>query len=350
MARNPENVLSRVTYAYKKHIKYMLNDLDTKFKEFSKNRELYEQLIINNADKVYSNPVLKTILNHRKGVIYSTADIEELFPNKDTRYKITNNKEFITYVASPSEENNILIPNMYTNFKKFVIFEHNTIQKIKEYQAMDIGYSTLFYLVSNLFKLAGKYILVNRAGISLPHRIILSIKGKSRLRNKIKYNRNIKKIDWNESFNTLKAIAKEDKPDIYNLFETDKIVKNKFIDMMRPYVYNKYNNPNGKKWLVTDDKEWDFWVIISHKYSKLPNLHKYNIVPSNYISPSVTDKLDIPRKQSEFAKLTEYPEDVIDTEHLGMRDKLRMLERYYSQYCFTTFKHNITDDLHPNKF
>lgn len=348
--RRLDNVLSKVVLGYTKYINVILKDLDEKFVEFSKNRDMYQKLIIKNADKVYANPTLKTILAHREGVIFSTRDIEDLFPNAETRYSLSIKDEFKDIVASVEPGDNILIPNMYAQFKKYVIFEHNTILKIKEYQKISISNRSLYNLTSSIFRIASKYILTSKSGITLPNKITISVKGKSRLRNKIKYGRNINKIDWNKSFMTLLAIAEQDQPLIYDAYRNKRIVKNQLIEQMRPYVYNKHTNPTGKKWLVNDGKEFDFWIVINHKYSKLANLFKYNIVPSNYISPSVVDKLEIDRKQSEFAKLTEYPEDVIDTEHLGLRDKLRMLERYYLPYCFKTFKHNITDDIHPNKY
>ena len=336
--------LKLVCNEYDRVVKSKLEDIESEIEQVRRNRKLYEQLILRTESKVYPNNVITAIKNHKIESGYHRHKINKMFANlmysRDNRHLAT-----IELVPNHDEEG-LEILSQYSNFKEFATREALLETRYELYSSIALSERTLKYLFNTMLKFGARYIFETGERLSLPHNILLRIKGKRR---KIKERMDKfkskfymkKKIDWNESMKTLIAIGEELAPELTSRYNERRINKREFIQEMKPYVYNKDTNPDGKRWLVDDNKEHDFWLVIDDTFCNLDGMKDYKIEPSNYISPKVVNDLGIPRKQSEFMKTVTCVHDIIDTEYLGMRDKIMMLEKYDLDYCLKTFNNDI---------
>ena len=131
---------------------------------------------------------------------------------------------------------------------------------------------------------------------------------------------NKRKIDWNESLTLLKSIIKEENKELYDKYIAKSITKKEFINLAKPFVYNKDTNPNGKKWLLSRTDDGSVWINWS-KPTNLPNYNLYSFTPTNFIH---TPK----RSQTEFLENVKSEEEIIESDLLGNRDKLNILYRF----------------------
>ena len=136
---------------------------------------------------------------------------------------------------------------------------------------------------------------------------------------KRKFNSQKRRIDWDKSFYVLESIAKDVAPDIYEEYTQKKILRNKFIDKMRPFVYSR-DNPNLPKWLV--DHVDDILPYIKVRINKWHKNHaSYIFIPTNFINDKV-------RSQVAFTDNCTDIKEILNTEIMGTRDKLFALCRY----------------------
>jgi len=139
---------------------------------------------------------------------------------------------------------------------------------------------------------------------------------------KNKPNLGIKKVDWGASLKYLKEKAAELDPSLLKKYEAKLISRDSFINSM-----SKYNI----KWHIYLDKEYSYWVDLHHRYCNNPNSHLYNIVPTNLVRNST-------RSQIDFTNQNGTVEQIIETDELGLRDKILALERVDEYYCTRTFE------------
>ena len=131
-------------------------------------------------------------------------------------------------------------------------------------------------------------------------------------------------VDWKESLDLLKLIAKNNQPDIYLKYINKKLTKEEFIASMKPHTYNK-DNTSLPRWLVyrTDNDNCWFWW---HKAeSNVANKSAYRFIPSNYINTEI-------RSQNQLLETMKSVDEIIEHPLLGNRDKLQMVTRFDKLY------------------
>lgn len=331
-----------VVEEYNRLIEAKLLSLNNELDKANRNRMLYQNLILKNEDKVYPNSVIRGINKHKLKSAYTRRAISLMFKSLisiNTR-KIDGAGSLVT---NQSEDNREIV-SYYTKFRKHAYKETALENKLYLYEQLRLPKSVIKFTFKTMLNYGARYLLLGNR-LQLPNNFSLIIRGKSRKKVYDKYGVPKKlKVDWAKSYETLEAIASSHSNITRELllrYKRKEITRKDFMNSMKPYVYNKTSNPNGKKWIVPDNKDFDFWLIMWSKFSKLDNLDKYHIEPSNYISPAVVSDLGIPRKQSEFMKLVKHVDDIINTKYLGLRDKIMMLEKYDVNYCLNTFENNI---------
>lgn len=341
---NTEGTLYKVSIEYNRLISEKIDKLNLQLVDVIRNREMFEKLILKYSSSVYKNPVLDHISKMHNSDFkhkYNKFKIEELYKNIQLANNCGHNKvvvKNIQLVTNYTDDNLKIIVNYYDSFKKCCILESTLILRIERYELLNINGVAIRYLFKNIFLYASYELFRSDKYLGLTNFIFIRITGKDRRKLRARFGTGNNKVNHGESFNTLKAIAKEDAPDIFNRFNTREIKKDQFIREMKPYVYSN-DNPNGKKWIVFDNKDFDFWLTIFTKFSNVEGVQHYNIVPTNYISPEVCK--DGKRDYKYVLSILKTGEDIITSKLLGFSNKLRLLERHYTEYCLNTFTHNI---------
>ncbi len=331
-----EGTIYLVPFNYSLLISKKLIMLNDKLSELTRNRKLYEKLVLDNEYDVIPNKILQGIKDKSKE-FYNKHDIYNMFRTTKLLSNSNNVANAETIVSNENNDGDRLILTYYEKFKRYVIKERFILDKIVLYNKLNLSENTLRYMFRNLFKFLSQYILQSMNGISLPHNILLKVVGKYNSDVFKKHKKVNIRINWNESNKTLKAIAENIQPAIYKSYTDGDLKWRQFVQAMKPFMYNKTSRPNAPKWLVHDTTDLNYWLVIMSRYSTLKGIQDYAIVPSNYIAPRVTSKLGIERKQSEFMKLVKKLSDIITTEYLGFRDKLAMLHKYDKDYCYKTY-------------
>jgi len=321
-----------VGFEYTSIINNKIELLKSKLEDATRNRKIYEKLILINKDKVYPNDILSYVSDvyHNKKQ-YNKFKIIELFNVKNGQYR--NKINSILYNNVSNDEFR-LIYSYYVNFMEYSILESNLDLKLEKYERLNISSATISYLFKIYFWYISIGLLRSRSKIQLPYNVNIRVYGKNPNNARKKYNNNSVSVDWGESLKVLINIAKEIKPDLYNAYINKNIKKKDFIQSMKPYVYNKELNPNGKKWIVKRDKDFNLWIVIWSRFSNLKNIRNYSIIPTNFIATK-------DRSQIQFANNVKSIDDIITSRELGFRDKLRVLERYDINYCLNTFDNDL---------
>jgi len=332
------SLLTLVPIAYSKVVNGKIKELTVEHESAIRNIKLYEKLVLKNEHNIYDTSVIN-LIRRTNGGKYDIEELnkiyEKLSVNITNRLNPENTKNIVRNFSKIDDK---IILTYLLKLKKYIILEASLYNRIRKYKQLNFSEETIRYVVKSMFKHISYKILLNRDGVILPLGIKLRIIGKSLSRKVKLYNNTKLRPDWGESFKTLLAIANEDAHDIYVKYNKGEIKKKEFVEHMKPYVYSK-DNPNGKKWIVYQSRDLNFWLVftIHNKNSNL--FDKYSIVPANGVS--IPAGSNIPRKQSEVIKLMKSVDDIIYTKYLQFRDKIAMIEKFDIEYCKRTFNYNM---------
>jgi hypothetical protein len=332
-----EGTIYLVPVEYQRLVGTKIRTLTARLKDARRNRKLYENLILKYEDKVMPNPILTGVKANVDIDYYNKQNIYDMFTTTKLLSDTNNVANVNLIVGNDRIDKNRIIVTYYEKFKRYVVLENTINTRLRKYAKLDISKWTLRYMFKNMLKYVAIFILETGKSFPLPNVIFLQILGKNKDVQLKKHNKISTTVDWKQSIDTLLAIAKDIQPTIYNDYITKKIVRKDFMYNMKPFLYHKEDRPNAPKWIVHSDKNLNFWLIVKTKYSQLINSNKYSIVPSNYISPRVVRELGIERKQSEYMKLVTSVNEIIESEYLGLRDKIAMLDKYDNKFCINTY-------------
>ena len=324
------DLISTVCSLYKENYDTKYNNLMLKIKEYDRLIKFYGILIIENKDKFYPSPIIDDIENcilAKKPVL--TRKVYLKMMNVDNNIH-TN---FTPMFCDPKNRDVIII-----YLDEFIKHYHSKIQTIKEISLLNkIKPATelnLQYFISRYYFYVQQSLLYGERYRLGTIQSSLFIYGKSR--RKKRYNNVLlrKTEDWGASLRYLKQQAETINPEAYNLYSKKYISKSEFLQRMRPFLYNKLTNPNGLRWIIYCNKEFDHWVIFRHTYASNKMIRMYSIIPSNYINHTSKSQID-------FTNNCKSVDDIITTEMLGFRDKLRGLERFDINFCLNTYKNDL---------
>jgi len=332
-----EGTIYLVQVEYQRLVRTKIRTLTISLKEATRNRKLYEKLILKNEDKVMPNPILKGIKANVDIDYYNKQALYDMFTTTKLLSDSCNVENVNLIVGNDRVDANRIIVTYYEKFKRYSTLENNLNTRIRKYNKLNLTDFPIRYMFKNMLKYVAIFILTTGKTFSLPHNLQLKILGKHRSNQTKLYNKVTTVIDWKASIDTLLAIAKDIQPSIYNAYTNKELLRKEFMLNMKPFVYDKIDRPDAPKWVVHSDKDLNFWLILKHKYSTLKDVNSYSITPSNYISPRVVRELGIPRKQSEYMKLVKDVKEIIHTEYLGLRDKIAMLDKYDNKFCINTY-------------
>lgn len=134
------------------------------------------------------------------------------------------------------------------------------------------------------------------------------------------------KVNWGESLKELEHIAYTQCDDSRKLladYKNQYINKYEFIKAMKVHSYDRIVNPGGRKWIIYYVDDATYWWHWSKSHCFIPNKTAYSFVPTNYVK--ATNGL---RSQLEYTKTVTKVEDILNTDKLGMRDKLFAIIRF----------------------
>jgi len=240
---------------------------------------------------------------------------------KNNRIIFKNDNEFkpIVYLLNTSIENRNNISNILTTIMnkrlelKELEEEVNYLSKI-----INVPYNIFKDIILSFNKYFIREVIMGQS---------MTFGSNTRSFKVMLFNRKFNRIpvDWNESLKTLLNIAKEQEEEglhtLYTDYSNKTIKKNEFIEKMKPFTYDKDNNPNGRKWIVART-ESQFAVIRWGGASRVGNSTKlYRFRPSNYINTKS-------RSQVEFAETAKTEDDILNSNLLGFRDKLNIMIRF----------------------
>lgn len=91
--------------------------------------------------------------------------------------------------------------------------------------------------------------------------------------------------------------------------------------------YDKYKNPDGVKYIVFFDREYDYWWDIRRIDKSIPNAVDFSFMPSNTVNiEHEPGKFNTPsRRKEDFLAKCETNDDIIDRVCIGTMNKLRFL-------------------------
>jgi hypothetical protein len=299
-------------------IKIALDDIAL----YTKNVNYFRNLLLHYQNEMYVNPIIKDLINSKGDVILSNksiAFIQGLINSNtlDSILKTSKNKDIIT----------IYFRGLITNYEKLIDsrYKYNSANKFK-----DIPEHVIFYLLRVFFNNVEHSLL--RGHSYRLNRVEAYIKIVRKPRKKKRYNNQIlrKTEDWGRSMKFLIEQSKDLDLETHNLYINKRITKRQFIQRLKPHLYSP-TNTKGLKWIFYSDREDDAWLILSHRYSSIPNIRHYSITPKNDISTA-------DQSQIKFTDECENIDEIIETKLLGLRDKIRALERFDPEYCNNTFK------------
>ena len=353
----------QIATEYYNIISIKIDDIKTKIAKVRRNLTFNEGIILDNEIHVYPNPILDYVKRIRnKQSNYNKYKIDELFKfdNDDVKYYSTNlnragdvNKVItniipIRYRTHAKDEIDLIetIIATYLNFYKYVLKYHDLHEELYKYEPLQLEDYAIQKFLRRYFTNAGELILrEHHAKFRVITGVYVYVFGKSRISsNRAHTEPKIRnKVDWGLTNKNLKEIAKDKFPEIYAKL-ADGLTKKAFYNQLKPYLYNKEDNPNGIHYLVYLDKDINHWLMVDTKYCKtkgksgLKGIRDFGIVPTNHIDTEA-------RSQIDFANNVKSVNEIIYNSKLGFRDKIRILERYDLRFCQRNYLNNIHNDL-----
>ena len=139
-------------------------------------------------------------------------------------------------------------------------------------------------------------------------------------------------VNWGDSLKLLKEIIKEKDINLYEAYINKDIKKYEFIELSKKYTYSPLN-PDRKKWIIYYTDDYMYVWHWSKGKARIANSGSFSFVPTNYIVTTT-------RSQLNFVNQAASKEDILNTNLLGMRDKLNCLLRYDKGY-YLKFRHDL---------
>lgn len=135
-------------------------------------------------------------------------------------------------------------------------------------------------------------------------------------------------VNWKESLLELEKIADREARHILSDYKHKLINKYKFIELMKPYTYDKNERPNAPKWIIYHEEPFSYWWYWDKNHCNIPNKTLYSFTPANYIHNPT-------RSQNDFLKTVKCKEDILNSTELGPRDKLQALLKFDPNHNLT---------------
>lgn len=248
---------------------------------------------MNSTQEIYKG-YLSFITNIKSELIDSVVELEVNKEHLDKRLKSFNNKVVTEITCRLVEDimssQKIVIRDLLKNKKK--------LENIDKYF---ISYE-VFKLILSTFNFEISKFILEGYQFALPG----TMKGKLFIR-EIDNNVNTR-VDWENSLKLKEHLLKEGKE-----------------------LYDKETNPKGIKWLVYHIQEFNYWWTWIRP-DTFSNYKYFSFKPSNGCNTKE-------RKQSLFLKTCTKKEDILNTTHLGNKDKLFALLKFDSSQ-FMKYRNN----------
>jgi hypothetical protein len=312
-------------------------DNSKRLKEANRDISYYGRLIMANREHMYDNPVLTALFNNKSldHIKLSRVDYDKIIQpvpfikgNIPTEY----NNKYSAYLKNGKYRDiiNVYMYGFVNSYKKKVAISKEIIESNKFLQ---VKHETLVYIIRRYF-LQVQIHLLTGGSYKFPG-IGATIKIYGKHKRKAKYNYQVLRptVDWGASFKYLIEQSEHLDKETFDLYKKKYITKSDFIRKMRPFLYS-YTNPKGLKWLLYSEKNFDLWLVLRTNLRKLDQLRMYSIVPTNFIN-------NLSKSQIDFTNNVKDISEIIETELLGFRDKIRAMERYDMEYCLKTFDNDI---------
>lgn len=279
---------------------------------------LFRDKLLKHSEQLYITSFIKAIAKLDSNL---TLD-EDLIR---TTLKTTNQYgSDLTFKSNPLYKNyTIIICNAYLNYLEQVKRKTELLKLIK-FTKPFITFLLRAYLFSvQLYILRGNMYYFSKINY------YLYIFGKSVIKKNKPIINNIKNVDWGASLRYLKDRAKEVDIELYNQYNSKFISKRQFIDSMAKYKI---------QWHIYQEKMFNHWIMLRKRYSTTENSSLYKLIPNNGVQNKT-------RSQIDFTNSISTVDEILETNLLGFRDKLRALERFDMDYCLTHYN----NDLQYNK-
>ena len=312
--------------AFLRHHRNIVRYYGEKLKEVKKDINYFGNLLISNSDKVYPNPLLSSLSKcNRDNITISKLEYFDFVANDNFKFK------YSSYIKNKSDVNLINV-YFYGFIKSYKLRYEISQQILKSTFYISVGYDTLCYIIRRYFFQVQQLLLIGGSYTFVGVKGTIMIYGKHK--SKAKYNNaQMRKVeDWGASLKFLIEQSKRLDEETYNLYKAKLIRKREFLRRLKPHLYS-YDNPKGLKWIIYSEKDFDLWLILKTKISKFKPIKIYSITPTNFINNETKSQLDFTAKAKDIG-------EIIESELLGFRDKIRALERFDMEYCLTTFKND----------
>lgn len=253
---------------------------------------------MNSTQEIYKS-YISFITKIKDDLIKSIIELEINKDHLDKRLKSFNNK-----VADKTTCK--LVEDIMSSQKQVI---KNLLKDKKKLESIDkyfISYEVFKLIISTFNFEISKFILEGYK-FTLPG----SMKGKLFIREI--NNTSDTRVDWEGSLKLKAYLLKEGKE-----------------------IYNKETNPTGIKWLVYHIQEFNYWWTWIRP-DTFSNYKYFSFKPTNGCNTKE-------RKQSLFLKNCTKKEDILNTTHLGNKDKLFALLKFDSSQ-FMKYRNNRTDLL-----
>ncbi len=290
-----------------------------------KSVKLYGKLVLEHHNLYIRN----RITDYIKDVFTTNGSFEY---NKSYKLFVKDNiKNYIQ--GNLQDDKHRIVRAYFYNFKEAVMVLIEAETKLVNLEKQRVNLKTIHYLYRQYNWHMGTEMLTTGAHYPIGSGFRLKIQYKPRS-NRVSVGKNRQKVDWGASFKRLKLLLKDKDNELLQSYRDKLITKAELIHESRPLFYNAETNEEGDKWLVYDEKDFDFWLVLKTYDSKEENRRFYGVTPANYIE-------NITRSQSDFMKEANSIDDIIHSKLLGFRDKIFMLEKYDITHCLNKFKDDI---------
>lgn len=306
---------NKVVSRFNKVVIERLEESKSVLKAEEKNLLYLKSKILQQSDKLYLTPFVSKLIGDTKLEFDIKFITNVLFELNRNIFNVSQNAE---------------IEKLIKVYMKAFCESYINREKVKKdvilyskINSLDQSF-VMFVLRKYLFSI--QYILL----LGLPYffdkvRFTIKIFGKSVIKKGKPILNNIKNVDWGESIKFLKERSKELDIELYEQFEKGYISRKQFISAM-----GKYN----LKWHIYINKDFNHWLILKSYQSPIDHARMYGITPNNFVRNKTRSQIDFTDKHGTI-------EEIIETDKLGLRDKIRALERINMDYCLKTFNNDL---------
>ena len=315
-----------MAYSFLRHHRNVVREGGVRLKRAKSDINYFGNLLLSNADKMIPNPLILALSKcNMNDINISKSEYLGLVEMYNTKKNLSD------YIIKNSDKN-LLNVYFYGFIKSYILRYEISKQILRSNFYIVIGFDTICYIIRRYFFQVQQSLLLGESYTFSGIKATIMIYGKHKLKSKYNFAQYRKVEDWGASMKFLIEQSKTLDENAYNLYKAKLIRKKDFLKLLRPHLYS-YDNPNGLKWIIYSEKDFDLWLILKTKISKFKPIKIYSITPTNYINNETRSQLDFSSKVKEI-------NEIIESEILGFRDKIRALERFDMEYCLTTFKND----------